>query len=329
MSKCGMCSKILTKRSPILTCNICDILVHAKTECTGLTNKQLSALRAVENLDWTCNECLKAGTRRASYKLHDVEDDEDEEGISKNGNKVVTVDHKEFMSDISKEIKKILKIELGDIQKSVTYVSNKLDECLESMELFKKRMKELENKNTYLTNKTTNMEHKILALEQVVAEFQQGKMDSTLEVAGIPKMQDENLIEIAESLSKILEVDSATKVQASRLPPHPKKPDVIVLKMHDKDTKMQWMVASRKKNITVQDVIPTTDAQVGSTPVYVREAMTPFNKKLFWLAKQELKPAFKYVWFKDGKILARKHDNGKITVLRNECDIENLLTKDE
>ncbi|KAI5635933.1 reverse transcriptase (RNA-dependent DNA polymerase) domain-containing protein [Phthorimaea operculella] len=47
------------------------------------------------------------------------------------------------------------------------------------------------------------------------------------------------------------------------------------------------------------DIIPSADAQVGSTPVYVREAMTPFNKKLFWLAKQELKPAYKYVWFKD------------------------------
>ncbi|KAI5640494.1 hypothetical protein NE865_07039 [Phthorimaea operculella] len=197
------------------------------------------------------------------------------------------------------------------------------------MELFKVRMKELENKNTYLANKTTNMEHKILALEQTVAEFQQEKMSSTLEVTGIPKMQDENLKEISESLSKVLEVENASKVQVSRLPPHPKKPDVIVIKTHDKESKMQWMAASRKKNITVQDIIPSADAQVGSTPVYVREAMTPFNKKLFWLAKQELKPAYKYVWFKDGKILARKHDNGKITVLRNECDIENLLTKAE
>ncbi|KAI5632039.1 baculovirus FP protein domain-containing protein [Phthorimaea operculella] len=169
------------------------------------------------------------------------------------------------------------------------------------------------------------MELKIHALEQMVTEFQQEKLDSSLEISGVPKVQDENLNNIAESLATVLQVEKPTDIQVKRLPSHPKKPDLIVIKMQDKYTKMQWITASRKKSIIAKEIIPNLDSQVGSTPVYIREAMTPFNKKLFWMAKQELKPAFKYVWFKDGKILVKKQENSKLFVLRNECDIDNLL----
>ncbi|KAJ2939934.1 hypothetical protein O0L34_g6641 [Tuta absoluta] len=95
--------------------------------------------------------------------------------------------------------------------------------------------------------------------------------------------------------------------------------------MQDKQVKFDWLAAARNKKIFAKDVILDLDETVANDQIYVREAATPNQKKLLWQVKQSLKPTYKFIWFKDGRILVRKEENSKIFCIYTEGDITKLM----
>jgi hypothetical protein len=94
MSKCDNCSKNITKNKPGIECNRCEKIVHLSNQCSGLTSKQLAALRATENLEWTCHECQNS-SRRRSIIIPDYDEEEDNCAESSN----VQIDIKKLLGD--------------------------------------------------------------------------------------------------------------------------------------------------------------------------------------------------------------------------------------
>ncbi|KAI5630851.1 hypothetical protein NE865_16438 [Phthorimaea operculella] len=288
------------------------IVVHAKTECTGLTAKQIKALRATDNLEWTCNDCKKDGSRRGSFRIHDEEDSEPEEEAVKTPQKVVNVDTEVFMARITKEINKIVKKDITPINTALKFLDDKFEECLENKKYFKQKIRELEKKNSELTNKNNNMELRLAAMEQKITSYEQNKLEEAIEIAGIPHKNDENLAEITKSVANVIGMQSEQARNVTRLPSRSEKTGTILLKMQDKESKSMWLSAARNKKIMLKDVIPTIDETIANNTLYVREALTGHLKTLLWKAKQELKPLFKFVWCRDGVVKARKEEKTKI-----------------
>lgn len=68
------------------------------------------------------------------------------------------------------------------------------------------------------------------------------------------------------------------------------------------------------------------DMSVENQFIYINDCLTPYNRKLLWMAKTKAKEAnWKYVWTRNGTIFARKSENTLATLIKNSADIELLI----
>lgn len=320
MKKCDKCNKTITKRSPGLECSRCEKLVHGNTLCSGLSNKQLTALRAAENLEWTCEECHKSSPKRPSFYVpQDDGDDEDAEG---NYQEHSQINVKQFLRDISVEMEKTMKKEVKELTKSLQFHSDKMDEVMESIEAFKQTITDLKRKNTELTNKNSHLETRIQALEQQFQSTEQQKYANHLEIANVPFNEKEDTSVLIEKIAKKLQLSTSEIESSKRLPGKPERPGSILIKTKGESIQTKWLASAKTTTILVTDVMQNVSNN--NEKIYIREALTPYNKMLLWNAKQELKSTYKFIWCKRGIIRARKDEESRTHILRSTEDIKKL-----
>lgn len=321
MNKCDKCNKNVTKRSPGLICSRCEKLVHANTLCTGLSNKQLTALRAADNLEWTCIECHRESPRRRSYVVPEEEGEEDEINSQE---PPIQIDVKQLLKDISKEMEKAIKREMKEITQSLQFHSEKMDEVLENIEAFKETIQELKRKNNDLQNKNTNLETRVRALEQQYQATEQQKLKNLVEIANIPYLENEDIASMVNTVAMKLQVPNNEIVFAERLPGKKERPGSVQVQLKDEKTQLKWLTAAKNKNIHISDVTPGVPTTSASEKIFIRESLTSYNKTLLWNAKQELKNTYKFIWCKKGIIRVRKDEKDTIHTLRSLEDINKL-----
>ena len=323
MSKCEKCTKIITKRSPGLECSRCEKVVHCTTPCSALTVKQLAAIRATDNLGWTCQECQKSSSR-PSIIIPQEDDDDDETGIMNKS--TAQIDVKKLLMDISIEVDKCINRAVKELQDSLQYQSDKMDDVLENIEAFKETIKDLQRKNTELSNKNKNLETRVGALEQRLQTFEQEKLATLVEIANVPYTEGENTAEIIENAATFLQLPTSEIVKSRRIHGKVGRPGPILAQLKNEECQQKWLAAAKKITLQVIDLIPTAPQPNAQVTVFIREALTPYNKKLLWSAKQQLKDTFRYVWCKKGIVMARKRDNDKTyVIIRCEEDIKQLI----
>lgn len=322
MSKvCTQCKKTVTRKSPGLECSKCRVLVHAKAECAGLSAKQFAALKAADNLEWTCNSCARDPKRRTSFVLAEEEEDGHE---SDNASEIVALNTSKFMKDVTKEIHKIIKNELGDLNSAMEFVSEKVEECIKNMKTFEEQIKILEKKNIDLINKNKNFENRLSALEQRLNEREQLSCNNTVEIVGVPVKENEKVEDVVATIANKIQACPRQVKKATRLPGRNGKEGIIQVELEDNQARLQWIASARQRPIVAGDISTDIDKQKSTNRIYLREALTYYYKNLLWKTKDELKNIYKYIWCKNGKILVRKSDNTKVYTIRCEMDIYNV-----
>ncbi|CAG4966784.1 unnamed protein product [Colias eurytheme] len=325
MSKCDNCNKGLTKRTPGLECSKCGKVVHATQSCTGLSSKQLSALRA-GSLEWTCDDCQINSPHKKSSFIIPLEEEEDDT-ISEGNQGTSCIDTNKFLKDITLEMKRILKKELQPIETSLSFCCDKIDELTRTVEAQNKQIKELEKKYTNLKNEKSHLDLEINALKQHVRYMEQQRLDTIIEVANIPSRPNEDLNDLCNKLADNLNLTKEGISNVKRLEGRNGQDGCIQLEFKQEELCNLWVRASRRREVLVGQVVCDEAVPAAKTKVIVRKALTKANKTLLWQAKQKLTPNYKYVWFQNGNILIRKSENNKPIVIRSETDIENLLNQ--
>lgn len=86
----------------------------------------------------------------------------------------------------------------------------------------------------------------------------------------------------------------------------------------------KWLEAARKIQLNCTDL-----RREDTSKTFIREALTPNSAFLLWKAKKELKETnmYRFIWFKNGQILAKKEEKEKTNVIRSLNDIERLKEK--
>lgn len=324
MAKCDNCDKTLTKKSSILECNKCSKIVHANQICTGLSAKQLAALRNTENLEWTCEECRKDSPRRKSFVALDEDDEEDEEIDFVQDQKGVSGSSsmKKLLSDISTEVKKAVKKEMSPVQEALHSCCQKIDEVMETLDMYSGKIKELEKKNIYLMNQNKHLELKIDAMEQQMGTIEQKQLCCIVEIAGVPEIKNENPENLSVMLAAKLNSEPKEIINVKRLRGRNGKEGVIHVLLKQENQVDSWIRAARKSTILVEDISDRVDPAVAKSKVMIRRALSAANKTLLWQTKVQLKETHKYIWFQDGKILVRENDSEKPMVIRSIADLE-------
>jgi hypothetical protein len=324
-SKCDNCAKNITKSRPGIECSRCEKIVHLSNQCTGLTNKQLAALKAAENLDWTCQECQNSSRRRSIIM---PDDDEEDETYTESSN--VPIDIKKLLADISKEVEKAIKRELKEITLSLQYNSDKMDELIKNIEIIQGNIHNLQKKNVELTNRNNHLEVRVGALEQRIQDMEQQELRTCIELHNVPLRDDENLIQIAGKTAKLLNQNNDDVKEVKRLPGRKDRPGPILVELKTDKIQTSWIAATKTKigKINSSDIVPDLSVSTSNGTIFVCEALTSFNKQLLWHAKQELRNTYRYIWIKKGVLRVRKEGvEEKPYIIRSGDDIKKLSVK--
>lgn len=323
MRRCDNCEKLITKKTPGVACSTCEKLVHLNTVCSGLSTKQREAIHS-SNLQWMCQECEKTVPKRTSVIIPNEEEEEAEEIAD---SPTLQVDVKQLLKDISKEMEKTVRKMVGELSDSLQYHSDQMDELQRTIQEFKTVVKDLQKKNTQLSQQNTHLQTRVGALEQRVQSLEQERLSSVIELSNIPQQENENIKEIVKTVAIKLNTPTTNIKAIQRQGTGKDRPGNIMIRFADDADCITWTTAAKTTSLIIADACPGINKPKASEKIFIREALTPYNKKLLWYAKQKLKAGdtYKYVWCKQGVIRARKEDNGKIIIIRSEDDVDKLL----
>lgn len=322
--KCVKCNKNVTKKVPGLECSRCNQIVHADPLCSKLSNKQLNTIRNSPGIEWSCEHCLKNISHRSSFVIPDEEDDVDDYETTEIA---PVVDAKKLVMDIGREVKKTFREEIRSLENSLDFLSSQLTTMEQSIIKQDSKIKELENKNYDLQNKNKNLELRVNVLEQGLKEFEQQSLGTFLEIAGLPEILSKDMCKVVDTVAHKLNVEQKYIQSSRRLFGTKDKPGPLLVELKSKELVQKWVEAGKAHCLTVGQILPSVQKEKADDRVYIREALTKYQKTLLYNTKSELlNKSCEYVWSKNGKVFARKSNNSKIYYIRTLNDIKLVKT---
>ncbi|CAK1588350.1 unnamed protein product [Parnassius mnemosyne] len=132
--------------------------------------------------------------------------------------------------------------------------------------------------------------------------MEQRTLSFSLEISAITSNIKANEVTITQEIAKKLDLDTGSIICARRLPNRRKNPDNITVKMRSKDARDQWIEAGKKAELTLSVFGKNVPSEQPEIRIFIRKALTPYTKTLYYNARKSLKSSHKYVWCKNGSI---------------------------
>ncbi|CAK1597396.1 unnamed protein product [Parnassius mnemosyne] len=317
MVKCSHCNKIVTKKSPGIQCGKCSKWTHG--ECTAISEEQLNVLNSTDSVDWKCRTCTgTAKPKRISCIIPDAEEDTGS-SLELQYNTLT----RKIISDIRRELREIMQQEL---QTTLQFFSEKMDEYQEKIKEYKINLKLTDNQIKDIKNNLKIVSLKNDAIEQKINSLQQNLIINNIEICGIAEEAAENLLDLTKRIAIKInqnpqDIIKAFRKKTARSNNSNNSQSVVILSLRD-GCKEMWLESSKNIDISCREIGLSQGSKI-----YFRESLTPATAYLLWKSKTELKRnnLCKFVWCKNGVILARKHETDKIHHIRSSNDVERLV----
>ena len=315
MSTCNICSISINKKSPGLTCQgRCTHSFHGK--CVGLTVDQLNLLRENKNISWKCPTCSGMADISAtpSALLNSPNpNQQSESGVQREVLQIIKSLQNDFMDFKNKQ---------NDLVQSVTFCSDKITDFELSLAKFSEYAKTVET----LKNENTIIKNQIKVLDRKINNMEQFSRTNNIELQGIPEKNNENTLNIIQKVHLALgltidinNIDYAHRVQAfnSNLPKN------IIVKYSSRKIRDAVLLAAKTLRASNPSRVISIDGL--SNKIYINDHLSPENKLLFKNARNMARQkGVKYVWVKNGQVLARKDDTSKAVHLESEEDFNKI-----
>lgn len=241
-------------------------------------------------------------------------------------NTVQALDTKKLVKEISRELKKTFREEIANLESSLEFLSDQITTMEQSLRNQENTIKKLENRNEDLVNKNKNLELRVTVLEQGLRISEQKSLSRSVEIAGMPDIITKDVPQVIQKVASKLELNEHDIQTSQKMSGSKEKPGPILIELKTALIRKQWVDAGKEKCLTVGDVLPNAPKEKAEHRIFIREALTKHVKTLLYNAKMQLNKSYKYIWCRDGKVLVRKDDNGKIIYIRSQQDID-LLSK--
>lgn len=216
-------------------------------------------------------------------------------------------DFKELRESFDRDVRK----ELREMNTFITFANKHYEEIKAENQVLKASNAKLEEQCAELARQVKDHEARILQAEQY-------SRSTNVEIKGIPDNASEDLTDLLIRIGEKVEVSlAAADFEAIHRVPTAKKDtqqNIVVqfARRQQRDNFLQKARAARLK---------CSDLGLGSEePVFVNEHLCPELKRLLGQATaRKRETGWKYVWVQNGKIYARKMDNGpRIRILSSE-----------
>lgn len=291
---CSKCRFLIGSDVNALTCSDCDRSYHLG-ECSGVSESTYKSKKDGYKKAWRCPSC-KPGKCKG-----------DQAGKNK-----PDLDVARLLADINRKLDSLepLKVTVDNIEKKIQEVSKQYDDVLKNQIRQDKEIKELRKRMD--AAEKANPANEIERLQSEISDLEWQSRKLNLEVHGVIKTENENLLDKVNEVASRLQLPPLTTndvVAMHRLPAKPDKVPHIIIRFTRQTTKEQWLQNKKKLFGTKPDV-------------FIVENMTKKNRELLWKAKEWAKGAgFRYVWHRSGSIFARKKDGDRPIVVRSEDDL--------
>lgn len=227
---------------------------------------------------------------------------------------------------LSKEIAGI-RTELSNIRAENKELSIIINNNGSELKLIQNNMKDnfnKINKEIYNLNQENNkLKQQIEILRKQSFGNNQLIYRNTIKIANIPMIDKENLVEIITKLSNFIGFEFNTSfvdcIYRSRKRYPQSEPLIIVGFLRNMDKTRFLELGKNKGIIFATDICESFK----KSPIYIGEYMSPWNLKLYFEAKQlKMKGNIEYVWFRNGKVLARQHATAPVNVILCPDDLK-------
>lgn len=326
MVKCTKCSKLVNKNNPGILCTRCNKWFHGA--CVSLSIDQMTTLHKTDAVEWKCRTCaLGSANSKAKRLSYIIPDTEPEEELSIDPTEIFnqpTV--AKFLDEMRKEIRKVI---TNELQQSLQYYADKIDDFETKINSYETKIKTIENKFTDVKNQQKNILLNFESLEQKYNTLLQDKWSNHIEICGIKKEEHEDVEKIAKKVCMELKQNEGDIISVYRKTDKKRAgpsagatkhlaPPAIVLSLKE-GRKGQWMSAAKTK-------LHNSNLNKERQLYYLRESLSPNTAFLLYKAKTDLKNIglCEYIWCQNGLVLARKSQNQKIYSIRIESDIKRL-----
>lgn len=180
----------------------------------------------------------------------------------------------------------------------------------------------LKNENAAIAAECYELKKVVTASEQKLTNLEQYSRNKNIEIKGLPASDDEDLPEILKKLGDTIG-EPITKSDVDichRVPTKDGGCPNIVVQFHSRTKRDAVVEKARKKRVRTDEL-----GAPGRSPVYVNDHLCPDLKILLGKAiARKNEKQWKYVWTKEGKILARKTDTSRVLRITSVNDLEKI-----
>lgn len=225
-----------------------------------------------------------------------------------------------------------VKSEIKEMRASQQFLSDRYDEIMAKMqgyELCEKKVDSNAAKIEKLNADIQEMEKQLVAFKMQTTDLQQRSRIQNIEINGFPETQNENLALVLTDIAKHIGVNfhlSSVNVAHRTNTQQEGRPRPIIVNFFGRGAKREWVAKARaKRSINSTEI----NKNLPRSKVFIGEQMCPEYKILMGKAKAAASALgereFQYVWFSDGRLLAKKNENCKAFSILTEKDIVNNI----
>ncbi|CAG9782324.1 unnamed protein product [Diatraea saccharalis] len=345
MVKCSSCGKFLSAAESV-RCGKCSCSFHKP--CVAIPETA-----TVKSL-WLCPGC-KLKIPRGDNTSTPLKGLSAEYTVSDSPPHMDDTAHdvtEEFRVDLALEIRSF-RNELGGLRAEVRECRADIAELKSVINRYEEKITSMENRIVTLETNMSIPTSAVGTLEVAVAELKaqlndkdQELLSNDVDLTGIPEQSGENVMSIVRAIAVKfgIELDDRDVVKADRVGSSRRnrisgggdasgavvggdageqRPRAIAVRFTRQTVREQWLRAAR-----VRRVLTSGDIEIPgpSRRIYINERLTRVNRRLFFLARQAgSERRWKYVWTRNGRILARKSDGQQSVQIRDERDISKVF----
>lgn len=321
-SDCIACLKPIDGQG--LCCKECEQWYHLG-KCSSVTKTAYKSLSQNDAKDWLCPTCRLHNRRQGTGEDGPTAEATSLENLfrlmnsmnEKLTNVVLKINNLEQSIDdqSNKNDSVLIKLEeqgktINDMEHSMELLAAKYDEILSTLGEQNRTINDLQKRTQELETAVREKDATILELKANVSSIEQYSRRKNVEIHGVQKKENEDLVEEVKKLAGKLRLSlpSTQDIEAAhRLPARMGKTPPILVRFAQRSMRDAWIA----KRVALRD-----------EKVFINENLTKYVKTLFWNAKNAAREkGYKFVWTRNGRVFVRQREGSAILRVETENDL--------
>lgn len=331
MGDCIACSEALPTDGQFITCIQCRFGYHLGSRCSGISEKTFRSMSVVKRQEWCCKTCRINETRSVTStgetsSMQRVIDRILVELVSVRTavSEIPVLSSKvDALSSLKSTIETLLPLKdaMGEVTKSITFLSDQYDEMLKSRQESENQLKALKSRVDVLESVLQDQSALIRQQQISLNQSEQYSRTLNLEIHGITAQPNEDLRAFLADFAKKIDIGfEPAQVQAvHRLPVGGDKIPPILVRFVSVAVRNKWLAARKRvRQLSFCGELPTN--------TYVNENLTALNRELLWKSKLRAKEqGYRFVWVKNGKVLVKKDEGQQVLFVASVGDLVKIV----